>query len=72
VLDLASRVVTELAETRSVDDQPEWLDNARVTYAIASETSPGSTDVWMVPADGTGSASRLISGAWSPAVVHTP
>jgi hypothetical protein len=72
VLDLASRVVTQLAETRSVDDQPEWLDNARVTYAIASETSPGSTDVWMVPADGTGSASRLISGAWSPAVVHTP
>jgi Tol biopolymer transport system component len=72
VLDLASRVVTELAETRSVDDQPEWLDDERVAYAIASETSPGSTDVWMVPANGTGSAIRLINGAWSPAVVHTP
>ncbi|MEO8256997.1 MAG: hypothetical protein ABI868_06580 [Acidobacteriota bacterium] len=70
VLDLASRVVTELAETRSADDQPEWLDDERVAYALASSTRPGSTDIWVVAADGSGAASRLIEGGWSPAVVH--
>jgi hypothetical protein len=47
VLDLASGRETALAETRSVDDQVEWLDDERIMYGLAG-------DVWVVPADGGG------------------
>ena len=34
VYDLASGEETVLADTRSVDDQVEWLDNSTVLYAL--------------------------------------
>ena len=68
VLDLATGHVTTLAETRNIDDQPAWLDANRVMYGLQR---PGSaeTDVWVVPADGTGAPQILVPLAWSPAVV---
>ena len=70
VLDLASGEVTTLAETRSVDDQPAWLDANEVMYGL-QRPGTAETDVWVVPADGTGTAEVLVPLAWSPAVVLT-
>ncbi len=64
VLDLATMTETPLAETRSVDDQAEWLDNDHVLYQIVP-------DVWTVPADGTGEPRLFLRSALSPAVIHT-
>jgi hypothetical protein len=68
-LDLATMRDTALAETRSVDDQVEWLDAARVLYALGAADGSASTDVWVVPADGGGSPKVLVKGASSPAVI---
>ncbi|NUS55766.1 MAG: hypothetical protein HOV66_13065 [Streptomycetaceae bacterium] len=66
VLDLASGQETPLAETRSVDDQSIWLDDATVAYDLPTGAGAGS-DVWSVPADGGGAPTRLIAGVFSPA-----
>jgi hypothetical protein len=71
VYDLRTRTETLLAETRSVDDQVEWLDDATVIYGLPREDqASASSDVWAVPADGTGAARVLVLDAWSPAVVR--
>jgi hypothetical protein len=63
VLDLDTMRETPLAETRSVDDQAEWLDDERVAYGV-------DRDVFVVPADGSGEPRRLIRSATSPAAVR--
>ena len=63
VLDLASGRDMPLAETRPIDDQAEWLDDARVLYRTGEET-------WVVPADGSGRPRRFLAAADSPAVVR--
>lgn len=63
VLDLSTMRETPLAETRSVDDQAEWLDDAHVLYGLDG-------DVWMVRTDGRGQPRRYLRGADSPAVVR--
>ena len=65
VLDLATMEETALAETESVDDQLEWLDDQRLMYGKAGS-------LWTVASDGSGSPERLLADALSPAVVHTP
>ena len=72
VLDLATMTETTLAETNSVDDQAEWLDNATIAYALPEDAStPGSpTDVWTVAADGSGTPRLLVPRAASPAIIH--
>jgi hypothetical protein len=69
--DVATAQVTQLGETRSVDDQVEWLDDSHVIYGIP-RTGPeaGTSDVWDVPSDGSGHPTLLIPQAWSPSVVH--
>ncbi|MDH6123754.1 hypothetical protein [Kitasatospora sp. GP82] len=66
VLDLAGGKETELAETHSVDDQAAWLDDSTLAYALPA---PGGTssDLWTVPADGTGTPELLLHGGFSPA-----
>ena len=60
-----------LAESRSVDDQVEWLDNDTLIYGLPLAGSDAArSNVWKVPADGTGKPSILIHDAWSPAVVR--
>lgn len=63
VLDLKTMRETPLAETRSVDDQAEWLDDDHVLYGLDG-------DIWVAAADGTGIPRRLIRGGESPAVVR--
>ncbi|HJQ47214.1 MAG TPA: hypothetical protein VJ870_12985 [Amycolatopsis sp.] len=67
VVDLATGARTPLAETRSVDDQPAWLDANTIGYAIPRGT--GDSDVWAVPADGPGAPRLLIPHAESPAAL---
>jgi dipeptidyl aminopeptidase/acylaminoacyl peptidase len=69
VLDLSTGAETPLAERRSVDDQVEWLDDGRVVYGLPRDESALS-DVWVVPADGSGEPAVLVPRAWSPAVVR--
>lgn len=66
VLDPATGAIVPLAETRSVDDQAMWIDNATVAYAL--QRDDGINDVWTVPADGTGQPRLLVSEANSPSV----
>ncbi|MFI8519986.1 TolB family protein [Streptomyces sp. NPDC085481] len=67
VLDLATLRRTQLAETRTVDDQAAWLDDRTVAYGL--QRADGTNDVWGVPADGTGRPRTLVLGANSPAVL---
>lgn len=70
-MDLASGREVMLAETRSVDDQVEWLDDTRVIYGIPRGGDEGATtDTYSVPADGSGAPELLIEQAWSAAVVR--
>jgi hypothetical protein len=68
VLDVATKQITPLAETRSVDDQATWLDDNTIAYGI--QRSDGINDVWAVPADGTGKPWLLVPEANSPSVMN--
>jgi hypothetical protein len=73
VLDLATGKEWELAETRSVDDQVEWLDDRQVLYGLlAAPSGTAVTNLWTVPADGSGEPRLLVPGAASPVVVREP
>ena len=63
VLELASGRKPRLTETRSVDDQVEWLDGGRILYGL-------NGDLWVVPADGRGQPRIYRHDALSPAVVR--
>lgn len=63
VLDLATMEETPAAETRSIDDQVEWLDERNLLYGL-------SPDIWTVPADGSGTPRKFLTRALSPAVVR--
>lgn len=61
-----------VAESRSVDDQIEWLDEEHVLYGLDHENGGRGVlqDIWVANADGSGTPSVLIPAAWSPAVVR--
>ena len=63
VLDLKTMHAHPLAETASVDDQVEWLDNAHVLYWRGA-------DIWVVPANGGGVPKEFVSDGLSPVVVR--
>jgi hypothetical protein len=63
VLDLDTMKETPLAETRSVDDQVEWLDDDHVLYGLQEA-------IWTMPADGSGAPRRFAAEADSPTVVR--
>lgn len=67
VLDLRTMKEAPLSETRSVDDQAEWLDDGHVLYAMPRDV--GSADVWVVRADGTGAPQLFLPDATSPVVI---
>ena len=72
VYDLRTGTETVLAETHSVDDQAEWLDDRTVLYGLprTSDAGAATSDIWAVPADGSGAPRVLVADAWSPAVVR--
>jgi hypothetical protein len=63
VLDLRSGRDHALAEPRSIDDQPEWLDDATIVYS-------DDRNVYAVPADGSGRPHRLVARASSPVALR--
>jgi hypothetical protein len=70
VLDLATLEDRPLPETRSVDDQVEWLDDRHVLYSLpASVQATAATDTWVVSADVGGAAPRLFRANTYSAVV---
>ena len=68
LLDIATLSETLVAEDRFVDEQLVWLDDEHILYTQASESAASRvvTDVWVVPADGSGSPSLLLREAASP------
>jgi hypothetical protein len=72
VLDLAT--MTERAidgETRSVDDQLEWLDDEHVLYGMRRSSQSALSDVWMAAIDGKTPARVFVPEADSPIVVRS-
>ncbi|MCX5210235.1 TolB-like translocation protein [Kitasatospora sp. NBC_00240] len=66
VLDLATMTETATAEQRSIDDQALWSDPSTLVYALPGDFG---ADLWTVPADGSGTAGRLLDSAVAPAVL---
>jgi dipeptidyl aminopeptidase/acylaminoacyl peptidase len=69
VLDLRSREERDLGETRSVDDQVEWLDDDTVLYALPRPDVVGRDDVWEVDVTPGARPQLLLRDAASPSVV---
>lgn len=69
VLDLAGMREHPLAERHSVDDQAAWLDDSTVGYALPGRGGRAS-DIWSVPADGTGEPRLVVPGGSSPVAVR--
>ena len=71
VLDLDTGEEVVLSESRSVDDQVEWLDNDTIIYALPDTPLAGTTmNLWAVNADGKGAPRLLLADAESPAVIR--
>ena len=70
IMDLATGEVVMLPESRSIDDQIEWLDDTTILYGMPRADDSGDTDVWALGADGSGAPRILIEHAWSPSVVR--
>ncbi|MEU9303405.1 hypothetical protein [Streptomyces sp. NPDC048269] len=69
VLDLPTMREHPLAEPHSVDDQAAWLDDMTVAYALPGGDGRAS-DIWSVPADGTGAPRLVMPGGSSPVAVR--
>ena len=69
--DLETGVRTGLSETRSIDDQVEWLDADTIVYALADgeSTAQPATELWTLDVTPTSEAQLYIISAESPAVV---
>jgi len=65
VLDVATLEDHAVAGNRSVDDQVEWLDDDTLAYS-------DETNVYTVPADGSGEVQLLVKDATSPARLQAP
>lgn len=72
LLDLATLAETPLPETRSVDDQVEWLDNDHIVYSLPDEGPPSTIrpDLWMLRVDGNEPPHLVRLRTFSPASVH--
>jgi hypothetical protein len=71
VLELTTQREWLLAETRSVDDQAEWLDDATLLYALPERRAQAAAmNTWAVPADGSGEPHMFAPHAYSPVVIR--
>jgi hypothetical protein len=71
VRELASGNESVLArETRSVDDQVEWIDGREIAYSLPDDTTPAATNTWALAIDGSSGPRLLAPLAYSPAVVR--
>lgn len=72
VLDLRTQQETIINESRSVDDQAEWLDTDHVLYGLPRNIAgSGTWDIWVARADGAGTPVVFVHDALSPCVVRS-
>ncbi|MFD8482194.1 TolB family protein [Kitasatospora sp. NPDC059673] len=64
ILDLATMAETATAEQRNIDDQALWSDGHTLLYSLPGDYG---SDLWTVPADGTGAPAVLVHSAVAPA-----
>ena len=67
VLDLVTLRDQPLAETRSVDDQAEWLDDQSIAYTVAAESG---SEIWTLSIGSPAAPRLLVRGAHSPVAVR--
>jgi len=65
VLDLATLRVHHLAETRSVDDQVEWLNDTTVLYGVLADPSIASLDPFSAATPSIANGASLVTNTWS-------
>ncbi|WP_312678565.1 hypothetical protein [Microbacterium sp.] len=70
IYDIAAGAITLLPESRSIDDQIEWLDDDTILYGMPRDGAVGDYDVVALSADGSGAPAVFLEHAWSPAVVR--
>ncbi len=75
VVDLSTGEQWSLGETRSVDDQVEWLDNDTILYAIHPDGDDGADvqpqfDIWMLDIAPGSEPELFLPAADSPAVLR--
>jgi hypothetical protein len=71
VLDLSTMTEHAVnAETRSVDDQLEWLDEMHVLYGMRRSSQSALSDVWVASIEGNMPARVFIPEAESPIVIR--
>jgi hypothetical protein len=71
VYDIVTGEVALLPESRSIDDQIEWLDDETILYGMPRDGAVGDSDVWSLAADGSGEPEIYLEHAWSPSVVRS-
>jgi dipeptidyl aminopeptidase/acylaminoacyl peptidase len=54
-------------ETRSVDDQVDWLDDRHLIYQVVG---PGGSNVWSIETSGDAAPRLLVEHAFSPSVIR--
>jgi Tol biopolymer transport system component len=64
VLDLATMREHPVAEHRNVDDQAVWSDDSTLVYSLPGDYG---SDLYTVPADGSGAPRLLTASALAPA-----
>src|SRR5206468_1757875 len=67
VLELSTMSQHALGETRSINDQVDWLDDTHVLY---QDSSAEGTDIWILGTEGTDKPQRFVRHAFSPSVVR--
>jgi high-affinity iron transporter len=65
VLDLATLQVRHLAETRSVDDQVEWLNNTTVLYGVLADPSIAALNPLSPSTPSIANGAPLVTDTWS-------
>jgi hypothetical protein len=55
------------AESRSVDDQVDWLDDQHVVYHLPKT---GGADIWALRVDQAEAPRVLVEGGYSPSIVR--
>jgi hypothetical protein len=69
ILNLKSMAETRIAkETRSVDDQVEWMDDDRVVYHLTGGST--AADLWSVRVDDSAEPVQIRAASYSPAIVR--
>jgi hypothetical protein len=68
--DLATGQRRALSERQSIDDQVQWLDDARIVYARPTDGDAASTDLWVVSRTEAKPPALFLGRAASPSQVR--